>query len=367
MNRRVVVAGASGVVGSAVLEAFLDDGWDVVALSRRVPEIRSARPYRHLSVDLQDKAATSAALGSIGDVTHLAFAALYEMPGLIGGWSDTRQMDTNLAMLQHCVEPLTGDASPLQHVTIMQGTKAYGVHLHAMDLPARETAPRDPHANFYWLQEDYLRARAEGADFAYTVMRPPMIMGGAIGAAMNLAPVLGAYAAICREEGRTFAFPGGAPYLTEALDARVLAKAFVWAAQSPQARNEIFNISNGDVFEWRSVWEAIADTLGVEVGDDTPMSLAEFLPTKSDTWDRTVAKHGLRKLGLKEFLGESHFIADFCLLAGVTETPRPGLMSTIKIHKAGFNEVCDTEDMFRYWLGDLINRQLLPPRPPKAA
>ena len=362
MKGKVVVAGASGVVGSAALEAFLDDGWEVVALSRRVPEIRSARPFQHLSVDLRNSSDASAVLGTLDGVTHLAFAALYEMPGLIEGWSDPRQMETNLALLRNCIEPLVGPAKALRHVTIMQGTKAYGVHLHPMDLPARETAPRDPHANFYWLQEDYLKERAQTAGFGYTVMRPPMVVGGAIGAAMNLAPVLGVYAAICREEGRTFGFPGGAPFVTEALDARVLAKAFVWAAEAPQARNEIFNITNGDVFDWRSTWDGIADALGVEVGDDKPMSLASYLPTHCDTWDRIVAKHGLRPISLKEMLGESHFIADFCLLAGVTETPWPGLMSTIKLRQAGFHEVCDTEDMFRFWLGDLIDRNLLPRR-----
>lgn len=362
MKGRVVVAGASGVVGSAVLEAFLNEGWDVIALSRRLPEIRTQRSYQHLSVDLRDPATANAVLGSLDGVTHLAFAALYELPGLIEGWSDPQQMETNLAMLRNCVEPLAGPGKALRHVTIMQGTKAYGVHLHAMDLPARETAPRDPHANFYWLQQDYLAARAANGDFAYTIMRPPMVVGGAIGAAMNLSPVLGVYGAICREEGRPFGFPGGAPYVTEALDARVLAKAFVWASEAPTARNEIFNISNGDVFDWRSTWPAIADALGVDVGEDTPMSLAAYLPTKADTWDRIVIKHDLRQVGLKELLGESHFIADFCLLAGVTETPWPGLMSTIKLRQAGFHDVCDTADMFRFWLGDLIDRNLLPAR-----
>lgn len=362
MTDKVLIAGASGVVGSAVLEAFLDDGWDVVALSRRAPETRNARPFEHLSVDLRDEAAARAALGARRGITHVAFAALHELPGLISGWSDPTLMETNFSMLRHCIEPLIEQSQALRHVTIMQGTKAYGVHLHPMDIPARESAPRDPHANFYWLQEDYLKDRAPRAGFSYTIMRPPMVVGGAIGAAMNVAPVLGAYSAICREEGRPLGFPGGAPYVWEALDSRVLAKAFVWAARSPQARNEIFNLSNGDVFDWRSVWPAIADALGVEVGEDTPLSLAEFLPTRSETWDLIVAKYGLRKIALKELLGESHFIADFCLLAGVKETPPPALMSTIKIRKAGFHEVCDTQEMFRYWLKDLIDRKILPAR-----
>ena len=360
MKGKVLIAGASGVVGSAALEAFLEDGWEVIALSRRAPDIRNTRPFKHLRVDLRDEAAAREILAPLKDVSHIAFAALYELPGLISGWTDPAQMETNFVMLRNCVEPLINQSGTLEHVTIMQGTKAYGVHLHPMDIPARETAPRDPHANFYWLQEDYLRERGPGAGFSYTIMRPPMVVGGAIGAAMNMAPVLGVYAAICREEGRPFGFTGGAPYVWEALDSRVLAKAFLWAAQSRQAKNEVFNVSNGDVFDWRSAWPTIADALGVEVGEDTPMSLAEFLPTKSDTWDRIVDKHGLRKIALKDLLGESHFIADFCVLAGVTETPPPALMSTIKIHKAGFNEVCDTGEMFRYWLNDLIERNILP-------
>lgn len=362
MKGKVLIAGASGVVGTAAMDAFLEDGWDVVALSRRIPEIRHEGRFEHLVVDLRDEAASRSTLGALAGITHVVFAALYELPGLIAGWSDQGQMDTNMAMLRNCIEPLTTRPGVLKHVTIMQGTKAYGVHLHPMDIPARETAPRDPHANFYWLQEDYLKEKGASAGFAYTIMRPPMIVGGAYGAAMNMAPVLGVYAAICREEGLPFGFTGGAPYVWEALDTRVLAKAFVWAALSPQARNEIFNISNGDVFDWRSVWPAIADTLGIAPAEDTPMSLAQFLPTKADSWDRIVEKHGLRKIGLMDLLGESHHIADFCVVYGATETPPPAFMSTIKLRKAGFTGVCDTEDMFRYWLGDLIDRGILPAR-----
>ena len=362
MKGKVLIAGASGVVGSAAMEVFLADGWDVVALSRRVPEIRHKGPYQHLSVDLRDEAASHAALGALSGITHVVFAALYELPGLIAGWTDPRQMETNMAMLRNCVEPLLKTPGVLQHVTIMQGTKAYGIHLHPMDIPARESSPRDPHANFYWLQEDYLKARGPVAGFAYTIMRPPMVVGGAIGAAMNIAPVLGVYAAICREEGLPFGFTGGVPSVWEALDSRLLAKAFLWAAQSSNARNAVFNISNGDVFDWRSTWPAIADALGVAPAADTPMSLAQFLPTKVATWDRIVEKNSLRKVGLLELLGESHHIADFCVFYGATEPLPPAFMSTIKLRKAGFCEVCDTEDMFRYWFADLIDRGILPPR-----
>jgi nucleoside-diphosphate-sugar epimerase len=54
----VLIVGASGMVGSAALERFLrDDEGDVVAVSRRKPEIDAARRYRHVPVDLHDAAA----------------------------------------------------------------------------------------------------------------------------------------------------------------------------------------------------------------------------------------------------------------------------------------------------------------------
>ena len=129
---------------------------------------------------------------------------------------------------------------------------------------------------------------------------------------------------------------------------------------APAARNEHFNVTNGDVFEWRSVWPAIADTLGVEPADDRPMALGAYLPGKSDVWDRIVEKHALRRLGLGELLGESQHIADFCFAYGATEAPPPAFVSAIKLRQAGFSQVVDTEEMFRFWLGSLIDRKVVP-------
>ena len=73
----VLITGASGVVGTAAVERFLaHDGWDVVALSRRRPEVDSTRAFRHLAVDLRDREATRAALAGLREVTHLVYAAL---------------------------------------------------------------------------------------------------------------------------------------------------------------------------------------------------------------------------------------------------------------------------------------------------
>ena len=109
-----------------------------------------------------------------------------------------------------------------------------------------------------------------------------------------------------------------------------------------------------------SVWPAIAQTLGVPAAADSPCELKRFLPEKSALWDRIVTKHRLRPISLQELLGESHHLADFCFAYGAIEPPPPAFIRTIKIRQAGFNEVIDTEDMFRYWLANFIERRIVP-------
>lgn len=360
MADTVLVAGASGLVGTACVDRFLDDGWDVVAVSRRRPEVFSRRPFQHLTVDLRDEAATRTAVSGLTGITHVVYAAVFEKPGLIAGWTEQDQMDTNLAMLRNVVEPLIG-AGSLRHVTLLQGTKAYGIHLHPMRVPARERHPRDQHANFYWLQEDYLTAEAATAGFTWTIMRPQLIVGPNTGVVMNLPPVIGAYAAICKAEGRPFGFPGGAPYVWEAVDTRLVANAIRWAAEAPAAAGQHFNLTNGEVFEWRDLWPALADALGVPAAPDQPLSLAEFLPAKADTWEKVVAEHGLRPIAMTDLLGESHHYADFCFAHGATQPPPPAFVSTVKIKQAGFTEVWDTEESFVHWIRVLQDRRVLPP------
>jgi nucleoside-diphosphate-sugar epimerase len=356
---KILIAGASGVVGAAALDRFLERGWEAVALSRRKPEIASARDYRHLPVDLRDADASRQALGQLDAVTHVLYAALYEKPGLVAGWYEPDQMQTNLQMLQNCLEPLVPHRE-LQQVTILQGTKAYGVHLHPIPIPARERAPRDEHANFYWLQEDYLRDQSAKHGFAWSALRPQLIIGGAIGVAMNLAPILGVYGAICREKGLPFSFPGGVSGVWEASDARLVAAAAEFTATDPRAAGQHYNVTNGDVFEWRTLWPAIADQLGLEPGPEEPRSMANFLPENADVWDKAVRDNGLRPIALSDILGESHYYADLCFAYGATEPLPPVFVSAIKLRQAGMCEFYDTEETFRYWIGWLQDRNILP-------
>jgi nucleoside-diphosphate-sugar epimerase len=133
-------------------------------------------------------------------------------------------MSTNLAMIRNVVEPLA-EGARLEHVTVLQGTKAYGAHLHPIRIPARERYPRDEHPNSYWFQEDYIREKASRSGFGWTIFRPTIVLGPNVGVAMNTVPVIGVYAALCKATGRAFSYPGHVSYPREAVDTRLIGDA----------------------------------------------------------------------------------------------------------------------------------------------
>jgi hypothetical protein len=267
-------------------------------------------------------------------------------------------------MLHNVVEPIVRTTSNFQHISILQGTKVYGVHLHPIPIPARERDVDKDHDNFFLDHEEYVREMGAQHGFGYTALRPQLVTGPTPGA-LNVLPALGVYAAIRREKGEPFSFPGGPSFVWEAADADLVADVMVWAAQSPRAANEAFNITNGDVFEWRSLWAALAQTLAVETGPEEPMSVAAFIKKNADVWNAIVAKYDLRSRSLRELVGQGDQHLDFAFAYGAPAGPR-AFVSTIKLRQAGFTKTLDTEDSFRKALQSLIDRKLLPPAQSKS-
>jgi nucleoside-diphosphate-sugar epimerase len=316
---------------------------------------------RHLPVDLRDRVACAAAVAGLPAVTHLVYAASYEKPGLIAGWADREQMQVNRAMLENVLAPVAAGGA-LRHVSLMQGTKAYGVHLHEIPLPAREDAPRDPHENFYWLQEDYLKEAAACHGFDWTILRPVGIVGPGHGSAYSTPPVIGAFAVICRELGLPFGFPGGSIFpARQVVDARIVGDALRWAATAPEARGQHFNLTNGEVFSWHEIWPSFARQFGLQAADPHPLSLGEFLPAHRETWRRIAEAADLCVTSLDAILGQSHFYADYTFGYGAIAPAPPALVSDVKIRQAGFGAAMNTEETFRWAFSDLADRGVLPP------
>lgn len=358
-KHKVLITGASGLLGVAAIESFLSAGWDVVGVSRRMPKLPSGRDIEFLSVDLRDKEAARAAFEPLTDITHIAYTAIHEKPNLVAGWSSKEQIETNNAMLRNVVEPIVHAASNFQHISILQGTKIYGVHLHPIPIPARERDARRDHENFFFDHEEHVREMGAEHGFSYTALRPQLVTGPTPGV-LNVLPAIGVYAAIRRKKGEPFSFPGGPSFVWEAADANLVGDVMVWAAQSPQAANEAFNITNGDVFEWRNLWPALAETLGVETGPDMPTSVAAYIEKNAKVWDEIVAKYDLRMRNLRDLVGLGDQHVDFAFAYGAPAGPR-AFVSTIKLRQAGFTRTIDTQDSFCNALQSLIDHKLLPP------
>lgn len=363
MRRTILVAGASGVVGQAAVRHFAaQPDWDVVAVSRRPPQ-GAGEGVDFCSLDLMDRAACDRVIGELSGVTHLVYAALYEKPGLIPGWLERDQMRTNLQMFDNLLDPLLRAAQGLRHICLLQGTKAYGGHVTPFPAPAKERWPRREHENFYFLQEGRLRAARAGRDWRWTILRPQVIFGDAIGANMNPVTALGAYAAVLAELGRPLDFPGGMATVQEAVDADLLARAIEWSGTADAAADQTFNVTNGDVYLWPNLWPVIAEALGMPEGAAVPADLEQFADEHQATWATVVARHHLRAPEqLSAFVGQSLIYLNRLLGFGRTAVGAPSLLSTVKIRQAGFADCVDTEDMVVKWLRRLQADRLIPER-----
>lgn len=355
VSGKVLIAGAGGIVGRAVAAEYAaKGGWDIVGLGRRPPPGMAG----FLAADLSDADGCRAALAGLRGVTHLVYAALFEKPDLGAGWLEADQIATNRAMLENLLDALAPTLPTLRHITLLQGAKAYGVHLGQIPVPAKERAPRHIHPNFYWAQEDLLRERQRTAPWTFTIFRPGVVFGFAPGSAMNMLAAIGAYAAISRELGLPLVYPGTGHRVTEATDARLLARAIAWAGTSPAADNETFNVTNGDVFAWENLWPAIARQFGMAPGLPHPMPLAAIMLDRAATWDAVVQRHGLVPGTLGALVGSSWQFADFAFSRTNSTSSH---LSTIKLRQAGFHDCMDTEDAIVWWLAELQRRRILPP------
>jgi hypothetical protein len=187
-----------------------------------------------------------------------------------------------------------------------------------------------------------------------------LIVGEAMGGAMDLIPPLGVYAAMLHEQGRVLDYPGGAARVSQAVDVDLLARAIAWSGESDAARNEAFNVTNGDVFTWENVWPAISDALEMKPGKAVPLSLAQEYPKWIAAWDELRRKYDLVSPALEEFVGLSFQYADYSMRYGQMQPGPPSIVSTVKINQAGFTEMMDTEVMFRKWFAHARTSRLLP-------
>lgn len=310
MTQTALVVGASGIVGSATTHALLEQGWQVAALSRRPSQTAGVIP---VAADLQDPDSVRKALEGLKP-THV----------FITTWSrqatEAENIKVNAAMVRNVLDALS-PAKSVQHVALVTGLKHYLGPFEAYgkgtlpQTPFRESQGRLDVENFYYAQEDEVFAAAERDGFTWSVHRPHTITGVAVGNAMNMATTLAVYASICKATDRPFIFPGSQVQwdsLTDMTDARQLAKQQLWAATTPAAANQAFNVTNGDVFRWKWMWGQIAAYFELEPAPfpSTVSPLETQMADDQATWTQIVREHGLKEADIERLISPWHTDAD---------------------------------------------------------
>ncbi|CAA2986108.1 3-oxo-Delta(4,5)-steroid 5-beta-reductase-like [Olea europaea subsp. europaea] len=156
------------------------------------------------------------------------------------------------------------------------------------------------------LDADILFEEVEKEGLTWSIHRPGLIFGFSPFSMMNLVGTLCVYAAICKHEGMPLRFPGSEVVWDgyyDCSDADLIAEHQIWAAVDPYARNEAFNISNGDVFKWKHFWRILAEQFGVEYEEfeeGQNLTLLAMMKDKGKVWDEIVRENGLTPTKLED-------------------------------------------------------------------
>jgi len=346
-----LIAGAGGAASKRLIEVLLaDPEWSVIGLAR-TPRISSGR-MTWVSADLFDAQACRRALAPHGAVTHVFYTSRARH-----GESGVESIPDNVAMLANVVDAIEPIAPGLVHIHIVEGTKWYGMHLGPFPTPAREDADISHLPdNFYYAQQRMLAERQRGKSWAWSASRPTFIYDFAPERARNGTAVIGAYAALCREMGSPFDFPGSAAAFDaqrDLTDASLLGRAMKFMAEVPACRNEAYNVTNGDIVSWRALWPRLAAFFGIAAGGVRPFSLHAWSRDKQPVWESIVSKHGLVTTRLDQVADWA--FADFHWAQGYDVVSDPS-----KLRKAGFPETIASGEMLLAQLQRYRDARLLP-------
>jgi nucleoside-diphosphate-sugar epimerase len=355
MSKIALVVGASGITGSNLAEKLIADGWTTFGLARNPNiEIDGLQPVQ---ADLRNAESLEKALAEVSP-THV----------FITTWMRNETEAENIRVNSLMVRNLLSALSPKQsvkHVALVTGLKHYLGPFDAYakagtlpETPVREEHPRLEIENFYYAQEDEVYAAAARDGFSWSIHRPHSVIGKAVGNAMNMGTTLAVYASICKETGRPFRWPGSEAQwngLSDVTDARILAEQLIWAATTPEAANQAFNITNGDVFRWSWLWKQLAAWFDVEaIGYDGEIHPLEAEMARDGvTWQEMAQNYGLKEDKLERLASAWHTDLDL-------GRPIEVMTDMSKSRKLGFTGYKSTRDSFYELFETLRQEHLIP-------
>ncbi|KAJ8762497.1 hypothetical protein K2173_007936 [Erythroxylum novogranatense] len=343
-----LVVGITGIVGNSLAEILpLSDTpggpWRVYGVARRPrPDWNADHPIEYIQCDVSNPDDTKSKLSQLTDVTHIFYVTWASRP------TEVENCEINGRMFRNVLNAVIPNAPDLRHICLQTGAKHYIGPFESFgkgvshDPPFTEDMPRLDLPNFYYTMEDII---------------PDQIWGFSPYSLMNIIGTLCVYAAICKHEGKRLVFPGSKDAWESyaiASDADLIAEHHIWAAVDPYAKNEAFNIHNGDVFNWKHLWKVLAEQFGIEeygFGEEG-VRLVEIMKGKEGVWEQIVKENQLQPTKLDE-VGVWWF-SDL-VLSGA-----PLIQSMNKSKEHGFLGFRNSKNSFISWIDKVKAYKIVP-------
>ncbi|BBN12436.1 Delta4-3-oxosteroid 5beta-reductase [Marchantia polymorpha subsp. ruderalis] len=370
MGRAALICGATGIVGKYLVDMLSSPDcpsgpWKVYALARRshtgAKVCFKSENYTYIQANLLDKDDTYEKLSPLKDVSHIFWVTWVQ------GKDEEESCAKNGQMLINTLDAVVANSSALEHIVLQTGCKHYlgpfdqfGGDVKPHDTPFREDVPRLPGQNFYYTLEDIVfnHLKQHQGHLTYSIHRPTNIFGFSAGNLMNLLGTLSVYAAICKHEGLPFVFPGNKiswEQLSDASSADLIAEQEIWAATTIDAKNQAYNISNGDVFKWKKLWPLLAAELGIDAAPyhGEPLNLTQNFSGKDQAWDTIVKEKGLVPTKLKD-------VGNFWFADLVLNVPFENVSCMNKAKEFGFHGFRDTENSVKSIIHEMVEAKIIP-------
>jgi nucleoside-diphosphate-sugar epimerase len=350
-----LVVGVTGITGSNLASYLVSQGWTTYGVARK--HGNPVENLRTVTADLLDPANLKSALSSISP-THVYFTSWTRMD------SEAENIRVNAEMVRNLMNVLSPKKS-VRHVALVTGLKhylgpfeSYAKEGFLPETPFREEQPRLNIENFYYAQEDEVYEAAARDGFSWSIHRPHTVIGKAVGNLMNLGTTLAVYASICKHTGCPFRWPGSEAQwngISDVTDAHILAKHMTWASTTEAAKNQAFNVVNGDIFRWKWLWKKLAAYFEIApVGyEGSIRSLEKEMSQDSATWLEIARQHNLAEKDLSRLASPWHTDLDL-------GRPIEVMTDMSKSRKLGFTAFKKTEDSFFELFEALKKDHLIP-------
>jgi dihydroflavonol-4-reductase len=242
---RACVTGASGFLGSHLVELLVDDGWEVRCLVRKTSNLQwlPAARCRLVFGGLDDVAALKAATQDVGIVFHLA--------GLTTGLSREDYVRVNVAGTRRLLQ-CTAEASPSATVLFCSSLAAAGPASHGRPLTESDLPlPIGPYGDSKLMAEHLVSS----SGLRHVIVRPPAVYG----------PRDRDILAVFRLASRGLAPRlGPSDQRLSLVHVRDLAAGMLAAAERGR-EGQVYYLTDGEIHTWSQITREIASAVNREV------------------------------------------------------------------------------------------------------